>query len=196
MKMKRMTWLWLVVALFAGAMWVGCGDDDSGDPADSGADTDTDADADTDTDADTDADAGPDGGPAHDYLESENSDCLAGGEDKLAADAGAEGDAGEPFPASAEWSYDEASQTLAVTHHNAIFNCCPSGLRSWAEVGAAAIALREEDYLEGDDSWCDCECPYDLTSHVTGVAAGTYTLTIFYGDSTTPWYEVGEITVP
>jgi hypothetical protein len=121
------------------------------------------------------------------YLESEHSDCLDGSGLKSVNDAAVD----EQYPSWIEWSYDAATQELAVTHHNAMFNCCPSGIRSWSEIEGSEISLWEEDYSTSGD-WCACECPYDITSYIPGVAPGAYTLSIYRGDNTIPT-EVVEI---
>ena len=68
-----------------------------------------------------------------------------------------------------------------------------SGIRAErAEIEGSEISLREEDYSTSGD-WCNYECPFDVTSHIPDVAPGSYTLSIYRYDDTTPT-DVVEIT--
>lgn len=121
-----------------------------------------------------------------DYVQVEHSGCLLWEDEEKgvrAFDTGA--DDGLYWDGWVEWSYDAADKELVVTHHDATFNCCPSGIRATAEVEGDVISLREEDYSTSGD-WCGCECPYDVTSLIPDIAPGAYTLNIYYFDSETP----------
>lgn len=110
-----------------------------------------------------------------DYLNTQNSGCLGSALRQEFHDGGLE----ESF----EWAYDSAASTLNVTHYNVVFNCCPTEIRSWAEIDpeSGTIELWEEQYFETDDR-CGCDCRFNVTTPIPNVVPGAYHLTVFTDD--------------
>lgn len=63
---------------------------------------------------------------------------------------------------------------LHLIHRNAAFNCCPGDLEADITVAGNAITIVERELQAA----CDCDCLYDLTYTISGLAAGSYTVTV------------------
>jgi hypothetical protein len=72
------------------------------------------------------------------------------------------------------YTYNEADQTLSISHIHAGFNCCvfPTGD---VEINGNTIDIIES--FTGDDI-CDCECLFNLNYEVNNVVPGEYTFTV------------------
>jgi hypothetical protein len=65
--------------------------------------------------------------------------------------------------------------TLWVYHIDAVYNCCIEDIEVAVTVDDYVISLLETEILEVP---CDCICPYDITTRVTNLVPGVYTLRI------------------
>ena len=84
------------------------------------------------------------------------------------------------------YEYD-GSGTLAFTHANAGFNCCPTALSAWFSFENDIIRVHEVEDLSGGG--CHCLCLYDLHFEVMNVPPGVYTVEIvepYLGEGETP----------
>jgi hypothetical protein len=86
-------------------------------------------------------------------------------------------DTGSSLPESIAATSD-APGTVHIAHASLYANCCSDITPSPSLVGTE-LALG----YAGTGGECDCMCTFDLTYDVTGVAAGTYTVT--YADLST-----------
>lgn len=55
--------------------------------------------------------------------------------------------------------------TLALTHLNTDFNCCPEGFTVDASISGDTLIISENE----KSSLCDCICLYDLEYKITGI---------------------------
>ena len=84
------------------------------------------------------------------------------------------------------YEYD-GSGTLAFTHANAGFNCCPTALSAWFSFENDIIRVHEVEDLSGGG--CHCLCLYDLHFEVMNVPPGVYTVEMvepYLGEGETP----------
>jgi hypothetical protein len=73
------------------------------------------------------------------------------------------------------WAYSSATSTLNLGDYRAVLNCC--GERTVDVVIQDGVyVVTETDAPEGVDGRCFCECVFDLTVEVDGVAAGDVAL--------------------
>jgi len=73
----------------------------------------------------------------------------------------------------AEYHYGAAG-TLALTHLNAAFNCCPGAITADVEVADGVITIVEHEV----SSMCDCSCLYDLDYEITNLPPALYMVRI------------------
>lgn len=72
-----------------------------------------------------------------------------------------------------EYEYDGRS-VLRLRHVNAAFNCCPGAISADVEVSGAIIRIGERE----SSSLCDCNCLYDISYEITGLAPGSVRISI------------------
>ncbi|UCE17326.1 MAG: hypothetical protein JSV84_10520 [Gemmatimonadota bacterium] len=65
-------------------------------------------------------------------------------------------------------------ETLFVTHQDAYYQCC---LESKIVVHKTGFSIDLIEYDVGHP--CDCMCPFDLTTAITGLSSGTYTIKVW-----------------
>jgi hypothetical protein len=73
-----------------------------------------------------------------------------------------------------DYEYDGVG-TLALTHRNAIFNCCPTYLLAYISVADNVITITEDEDLEPYGG-CDCVCLFDVDMMIVGLPPGVYTV--------------------
>jgi hypothetical protein len=64
---------------------------------------------------------------------------------------------------------------LIVRHIDAVYNCCIKEISVSVSVSGNLIELYETEVLEAP---CDCLCPYDITTDISNLSAGTYSIEI------------------
>lgn len=65
---------------------------------------------------------------------------------------------------------------LLITHVNGEFNCCIDYISTSIQLNGNVIDLYE---VEVASQPCFCICPFDVTTTVSGLASGTYTVNIY-----------------
>lgn len=63
-----------------------------------------------------------------------------------------------------------SDEVLALRHIKAGFNCCPGEITAAIEVTGNLISIEEREAEQG----CRCECLFDLTYRIQGLAPGVY----------------------
>jgi hypothetical protein len=162
-------------------------DDDAGDDGDDDADDDS---GDNDADDDDDADIGPQDDDADDDSGDDDSDGgeIVGTKRTDCKDGSGGGKDGDDWPQSLAFLY--ADGVLGVTHVNGRFNCCLERIDVALEQAGYALDLQETEYAPAP---CFCECPYDVTTRIAGLAPGTYVVSA-YANGT--FAVSGEVTIP
>ena len=64
---------------------------------------------------------------------------------------------------------------LIVRHIDAVYNCCIKEIEVSVSVSGDLIELYETEILEAP---CDCLCPYDITTEISNLAPGLYSVQI------------------
>lgn len=77
----------------------------------------------------------------------------------------------------AQYSYDETSNTLSLTHVNAGFNCCPEELLAEITFSNDTITIIEDESY-GEWGGCFCLCLFDVNYTITELPPGEYTIVI------------------
>ena len=158
--MRRAAWtLPILMLIFAClALVFACGDDDDDDDTSAGDDDDDDDDAATDDDDDDSA------GPS--VLDVSHGDCknLKNGL--------------PDWPESL--AFDFQSGVLTVHHVNGVFNCCIERIDVDVSLQGATLSLYEQQYAPQP---CDCICPYDVDTDISGLADATYTVDVYVNGS-------------
>ncbi|MBN1699924.1 MAG: hypothetical protein JW881_20615 [Spirochaetales bacterium] len=72
------------------------------------------------------------------------------------------------------YRYDGESNTLALTHANACFNCCPGKIVSEVTIENNGIIITEAE----TEGYCDCLCLFDTDYEITDLSPGVYHITI------------------
>ena len=158
----------LTLAFVVLACCLNCGDDDDdNDDADDDVNDDSDNDDDADDDIDDDID---DDDVDDDVDDDDNQDdpSLESFENSLCLDLKAD------EPQSIDFDYSD--DVLTVIHRNGVFNCCLNYVDVEMEISEMTITLNENEYAPEP---CNCVCPTDVTSRISGLAAGNYTMDIF-----------------
>lgn len=70
------------------------------------------------------------------------------------------------------WTVSYKDGRLTVIWHDMIANCCPEGFESNINLEGNTIIFDAHE----TEGWCDCLCPYDITTTYEGVAPGHYTI--------------------
>ncbi|HOW86688.1 MAG TPA: hypothetical protein P5119_12565 [Candidatus Aminicenantes bacterium] len=96
------------------------------------------------------------------------SDCKSGG-----AAAAGRAVAAEAGRECLEYEYDGRS-VLRLKHVNAAFNCCPGEVSAAIEISDGAVRIEEKE----SSSLCDCNCLYDLSYEITGLAPGAVRISV------------------
>lgn len=119
------------------------------------------------------------------YLDTQNSGCLGDMEGQAGPDVNIE-DPDVEMEESIKWTYHAPTLTLTVIHYNVSFNCCPAGIRSFAEIDTETyqIELWEEEYFDFEDM-CACDCLYNVTSPIPNLFPGTFHLTVYTNEQKT-----------
>ncbi len=73
-------------------------------------------------------------------------------------------------------SYSAELHTLAVSHVNALQNCCPDSMSYDIETGDGVMVIAESEHFDGEK--CKCNCLMDLSYTVKDVSPGGYTVTV------------------
>jgi hypothetical protein len=73
-----------------------------------------------------------------------------------------------------EYSFDNLANKLTIHHINAGFNCCPDSIYCKVSLSNDTITIRE--FEKG--GLCNCDCIYDLTIEVNGVALKKYLINL------------------
>jgi hypothetical protein len=73
-----------------------------------------------------------------------------------------------------EHDYDGDS-VLVLKHVNAAFNCCPDSFTVAFDFAGRSITIAEIEWLTTP---CKCLCLYDVDLRITGLPAGTWTITV------------------
>jgi hypothetical protein len=84
----------------------------------------------------------------------------------------------EEWPEGLEFDYSQGA--LTVTHVNGVFNCCLESIDVTLDLNGLVLSLYEVEYTPMP---CDCICPYDVTTRVTGLDAGDYTVNVYVNGS-------------
>ena len=170
MKAKWFILCFLLITVAAAlAFFLACGDDD---PSTSSGQADNDAGDDDNDTVDDDA-SGPQ------IQDVNHSACKDGS-------TGKEGLPG--YPESLEFDYDE--DVLTVHHVNGVFNCCIERIDVTLDIAGNVIDLYEQEYTPEP---CNCICPYDVDTEISGLADGTYAVNIYVNG----WISIsGETTIP
>ncbi len=165
----------LTLAFVALACCLNCGDDDDdNDDAFSPYDDDDDVndDSDDDDDADDDIDDDIDDDDVDDDVDDDDDDqddpSLESFENSLCLNLKAN------EPQSIDFDYSD--DVLTVIHRNGVFNCCLDYVDVEMVISEMTITLNENEYAPEP---CNCVCPTDVTSRISGLAAGNYTIDIF-----------------
>jgi hypothetical protein len=175
--MRGSRWvLTLILCLAVCGLWAACGggDDDDDDTGDDDTGDDDTGDDDTGDDDTGDDDTGDDDDVQvvdTDFGECKNTD-----------------KADDEHPEGIDLAYAEG--LLTVTHVNGVFNCCVERIDVEATLEGTTLDVTETEYAPEP---CNCVCPFDVATQVSGLAPGTYTVNIWS-------FEVlrisGEITIP
>lgn len=72
--------------------------------------------------------------------------------------------------------FDFQNGKLIVTHVNGEFNCCIDYIATTVQLNGLIIDLYE---VEVASAPCFCVCPFDVTTTLSGLASGTYTVNIY-----------------
>jgi hypothetical protein len=76
---------------------------------------------------------------------------------------------------SEQFVADVVDCDLIVRHIDAVYNCCIKEIKVSVSVSGNVIELYETEILEDP---CDCLCPYDITTEISNLSAGTYSVQI------------------
>ena len=71
-----------------------------------------------------------------------------------------------------QYTYDEVSRTLHLTHVNAGFNCCPGDISCNINMGNLIISITEKE----EAPMCDCNCLFDIDIDVYQVNKSEFTI--------------------
>ncbi|MEW5924218.1 MAG: dockerin type I domain-containing protein [Candidatus Zixiibacteriota bacterium] len=77
----------------------------------------------------------------------------------------------------AQYSYNEAANTLSLTHVNAGFNCCPEEILAEVTFSNDTITIIESESF-GEWGPCFCLCLFDVNYTITDLPQGEYTIVI------------------
>jgi len=72
-----------------------------------------------------------------------------------------------------EYEYDGRS-VLRLKHVDAAFNCCPGEVSAAIEISDGVVRIEERE----SSSLCDCNCLYDLSYEITGLAPGAVRISV------------------
>ena len=111
--------------------------------------------------------------------ETTNSGCLGmrDGEETEVFETDAELDAaGDDYPGCGddEIVYTATAGTLNVTHENATYNCCLDDIAIALDAAGNELNLVETENVANP---CRCLCCFNAETTITGLDAGTYTVT-------------------
>jgi len=81
-----------------------------------------------------------------------------------------------------KFTYSYNNNILYLLHENASYNCCIEKIIVTMEMVGNTINIYEEEWY-GDNSPCKCLCPYDITTKIGCLEAGTYVVN-FYNKQT------------
>jgi len=65
---------------------------------------------------------------------------------------------------------------LTVVHTDVVYNCCLDRIDVTMQIEGTVISLYETEVAPNP---CDCICRYDVTTRISGLESGTYTVNIY-----------------
>jgi len=93
------------------------------------------------------------------------------------------------------WSYDNSTGVLSLTHVNAGFNCCPEKLSCDIALAGDTLVIKEKE----KSALCNCDCLFDLFIEVNHLEQQSYFIRInepYCGDQQKLIFRVDLISEP